>query len=99
MDLRNRRSFLKAGFATGLGVAIHTSRLCAASSDLTALTLQQVSEALRRRTTSAVELTDACLNRIGRLNPSLNAFITITRDQALTTAREMDQEHRRGKWR
>jgi Asp-tRNA(Asn)/Glu-tRNA(Gln) amidotransferase A subunit family amidase len=32
-------------------------------------------------------------------NPSINAFITITREQALAAAREMEAEQRAGKWR
>ena len=35
-------------------------------------------EQLRRREFSAVELTDACLRQIERLNPTINAFITPT---------------------
>lgn len=99
MDLRSRRAFLKSGLAAGLGATIHTSRLSAARVDLTGLSLRQASEALRRKTVSSRELTEACLDRIARLNPTLNAFITITRDQALAAAREMDQEQGVGKWR
>jgi aspartyl-tRNA(Asn)/glutamyl-tRNA(Gln) amidotransferase subunit A len=46
-----------------------------------------------------VELTQACLARIEKYNSKLNAFITVTRDQALATAREMESEIQRGKWR
>jgi len=46
-----------------------------------------------------VELTEACLKRIDRLNPTLNAYITVTREQALATAHEMAEEQHRGKWR
>src|SRR5204862_978527 len=44
-------------------------------------------------------LTQACLNRIDKYNPSINAFITITRDQALAAARDMEAEQKSGKWR
>ncbi len=67
--------------------------------DLTGLTIKRASELLRTRQTSPVELTEACLQRIEKYNSALNAFITITRDEALTTAREMEAEQRRGKWR
>ena len=46
-----------------------------------------------------MELTEACLKRIDRLNPTLNAYITVTREQALATAHEMAEEQHRGKWR
>jgi len=41
------------------------------------------------------------LKRIETYNPTLNAFITVTRKQALTAARQMDAEQRpwRGNWR
>jgi hypothetical protein len=67
--------------------------------DLTALTLKQSSDIIRRRDVSPVELTQAYLKRIDQYNPSLNAFITITRDQAIAAAREMEGEQKSGKWR
>jgi len=45
---------------------------------------------------SAVELARSVLERIDRLNGRLNAFITITPDQALEQAREADRRLRRG---
>jgi aspartyl-tRNA(Asn)/glutamyl-tRNA(Gln) amidotransferase subunit A len=64
---------------------------------LRTLTLKQASELLRRRTVSPVELTEACLARIDRHDRAINAFITVTREQALATAREMESELRRGR--
>src|SRR5262245_40304473 len=37
------------------------------------------SERVRKKTISRVELTQACVRRIERLNPLLNAFITVLR--------------------
>src|SRR5437762_3408931 len=92
----SRRDFV----AAGLGAAISSVLPgFAASQDLPSLTLKQASELLRRRQVSPVELTQACLKRIDQYNPSINAFITITRDQALTVAREMETEQKSGKWR
>jgi aspartyl-tRNA(Asn)/glutamyl-tRNA(Gln) amidotransferase subunit A len=54
---------------------------------------------LRRKAASPVDLTQACLKRIERYNSTLNAFITVTSEQALGAAREMEAEQRRGKWR
>src|SRR5690348_4307258 len=65
--------------------------------DLTRLTLSEASALLRRRAVSAVELTQACLDRIEQYNPVLNAFITVTREQALAAARQRDAELRQGK--
>jgi aspartyl-tRNA(Asn)/glutamyl-tRNA(Gln) amidotransferase subunit A len=54
---------------------------------------------VHRRAVSPVELTQACLARIERLNPVLNAFITVTADQAFQQARDAEAEIRKGKWR
>jgi aspartyl-tRNA(Asn)/glutamyl-tRNA(Gln) amidotransferase subunit A len=93
----DRRTFLVGGIAAAAGLALRPA--LAQSQDVAAMTLKEASEQLRRRAVSAVELTQACLKRIETYNPTLNAFITVTADQALTTAREMDAERQRGRWR
>lgn len=55
------------------------------------LTIRQVGEKLRSRELSPVELTTAILDRSERLDGPLNAFITITREQALTQARAAEK--------
>jgi aspartyl-tRNA(Asn)/glutamyl-tRNA(Gln) amidotransferase subunit A len=69
------------------------------SNDLTSLTLQQASQLVRKKCVTPVELTRACLERIERLNPKLNAFITVTAEQALAQALRLENELRRGRWR
>ena len=54
---------------------------------------------MRRKSVSPVDLAQACLQKIERLNPKLNAFITVTGEQALAQAHQLDSERRRGKWR
>ena len=56
------------------------------------MTIGEVAGRLRRRRVSSTELTAAALARIERLNPSLNAFITVTAELAMTRAREADAE-------
>ncbi|MGA2599469.1 MAG: amidase [Bryobacteraceae bacterium] len=56
------------------------------------MTIIEAGQALRRRKISCVELVDQCLHEIGRLNPDLNAFITVTSDTARTRAAELDDE-------
>ncbi|GAA4018003.1 amidase [Deinococcus rubellus] len=45
---------------------------------------------------SPVELTQRCLARIAALNPTLNAFITVTAEQALIEAGQAERELRAG---
>lgn len=54
---------------------------------------------LRRRELSPVELTDAILDRVERLNPTLGAFITVTADLARAEARAAEQRQLRGELR
>jgi aspartyl-tRNA(Asn)/glutamyl-tRNA(Gln) amidotransferase subunit A len=59
-------------------------------------TLAELADALRARRISAVELTRHFLDRISRFGETLNAFITVTRDQALAQARAADARIARG---
>jgi aspartyl-tRNA(Asn)/glutamyl-tRNA(Gln) amidotransferase subunit A len=63
------------------------------------LTLAEAASQIRDRKLSSLELTRACLGRIAKLDPQLNAFITVTEDLALQQAREADAEVASGHWR
>jgi aspartyl-tRNA(Asn)/glutamyl-tRNA(Gln) amidotransferase subunit A len=69
------------------------------ASELPLLDLAEASRAVQKKEVSPVELTRACLERIERLNPKLNAFITVTGDAALEHARTAEAEITRGEWR
>jgi aspartyl-tRNA(Asn)/glutamyl-tRNA(Gln) amidotransferase subunit A len=56
------------------------------------LTLLEAAGALRKRKISSVELTRLALERITRMNPALNAFLTVMGDTARERARALDQE-------
>lgn len=93
--LSSRRTFITAVSAS----AFASSFAKAAPDDLPSLTLKRASELLRSKSVSPVELTQTCLSRIRKLNPSVNAFITVLDESALQTARQMEGELRQGKWR
>lgn len=61
------------------------------------MTITEAAAALRARRISSVELTKACLKRARDLQPALNAFITITEEQALAEAHLRDQELAHGR--
>jgi len=63
------------------------------------LSLTEAAELVRRRRVSPVELTRACLERIEKVNPGLNAFITVTAESALASARVAEEEIGRGGWK
>jgi aspartyl-tRNA(Asn)/glutamyl-tRNA(Gln) amidotransferase subunit A len=63
------------------------------------LTISELSELIRTKQVSPVEVTKLMLQRIERLNPTLNAYITVTPDLAMTAAREAEAEIHRGSWR
>jgi aspartyl-tRNA(Asn)/glutamyl-tRNA(Gln) amidotransferase subunit A len=86
----NRRTFLGVAVA---GIALGDAP------EIVGLTVKNASELIRTKKVSSVELTRACLARVAKLQPILNAFITITEDQALERARAMDAELARGKRR
>ncbi len=65
----------------------------------TDFTLAGALAALEEGAISAVELTRAHLDAIEALNPRLNAFITVTAEQAMAAARESDARRARGEAR
>ena len=68
------------------------------SDELARMTLTAVADAIRRRKVSSLEVTQSLLARIDRLQPQLNCFISIERDDVLKAARSADRRlARRGK--
>jgi aspartyl-tRNA(Asn)/glutamyl-tRNA(Gln) amidotransferase subunit A len=61
------------------------------SADLAFTPATELAGLIRARKLSPVELTRAVLERIERLNPTLNAFCTVTADTALAAARRAEQ--------
>ena len=62
-------------------------------------TILELSHRLRRREVSPVELAQNCLTNIEKLNPVLNAFVTVTAASALLQARQAEAEIQHGNWR
>ena len=62
-------------------------------------TIAEASDLVRSRKLSPVDLTRECLETIERLNPTLNAFITVTAESALQEAQLAEKEIAHGDWR
>jgi aspartyl-tRNA(Asn)/glutamyl-tRNA(Gln) amidotransferase subunit A len=61
--------------------------------------IRELSSGIRRKQISPVEITRDCLARIEKLNPQLNAFLTVMVESALAEARRLEQEIAQGCWR
>jgi aspartyl-tRNA(Asn)/glutamyl-tRNA(Gln) amidotransferase subunit A len=98
-----RRSFLTLAAAGAAGTLLSSHANAAtgapAVADPSFLTLQEAADQIRRKRLSPVALTQACLQRIDRLNPALNAFITVTAEAALASARDAEREVQAGRYR
>ncbi|PIT70483.1 Asp-tRNA(Asn)/Glu-tRNA(Gln) amidotransferase subunit GatA [Bartonella tribocorum] len=64
--------------------------------DLTTLTIAQARDALIKKKLKATELTEAYLKAIELANPALNAYVTITAEQARKMAAESDTRLAKG---
>lgn len=60
--------------------------------ELTSTSAREVARQVRARELSAVEVVRSALERIDRLNPQLRAFLTVTGDQALRAAAQVDRD-------
>ena len=65
-------------------------------SELCFLTATQMSRLIQTRELSARELMDAHLTQIEKLNPKVNAVVTLLSDQAISAARDADERQARG---
>ncbi len=61
--------------------------------------IERLAALVRAKRLSPVELVRVFLERIERLNPRLNAYITVMAESALADARAAEREIVRGKWR
>lgn len=59
--------------------------------ELTDQSVANLSDLIRKKVVSPVELTEAVLERIGRLDGTLKAFVTVMDEQALQAAREAEK--------
>ncbi len=66
--------------------------------ELTELSIAEAAEKVAARTLSPVELTEAYLARVERVNPAINAYVTVTADRARADARLAEAEIAAGRY-
>ena len=67
--------------------------------DIEAMTIGEISPHIRNKKVSPVELTELFLQRIKRLNPVLNAYVTLTDERACADAKAAEKEISHGRYR
>jgi aspartyl-tRNA(Asn)/glutamyl-tRNA(Gln) amidotransferase subunit A len=70
-----------------------------ASSDLDFGNIAGLAESMRKKLASPVDAAATCLERIERLQPRLNAFITVTTESAVEDAKAAEHEIAQGRWK
>src|SRR5229473_1812095 len=94
----SRRQFLQ-GTIGSAAMLPSTMQNTSQKADLHFLSISELSELIRTKKVSPVEVTRAILDRIEKFNPTLNAYITVTRDLAMKSAQEAESEIQVKKWR
>jgi len=79
-----------------LGAAAATQLLAASSQDICFLTATEMADLIRRKKLSARETLDAHLKQIERVNPQVNAIVTLAAEQAIDNARKADEAQAHG---
>src|SRR4029079_16720207 len=64
--------------------------------DITKLTIAKAKESLQKKEFSSVDLTKAYLAQIKKLEPKINAYVTVTEDEALKNAKAADKKRAEG---
>lgn len=89
--LINRREMVQL-----MGVVSATQALATPTSDICFLTAVEMAGLIRRKKLSASEVMAAHLKQIERVNPKVNAIVTLIAEQARERARKADEAQARG---
>jgi aspartyl-tRNA(Asn)/glutamyl-tRNA(Gln) amidotransferase subunit A len=82
-----------------LATAARRSAAARSAKELPFLPVAELTKLVRARQLSPVDLVRAYLERIERLNPRLNAYLTVMGEAALAEAQRAEREIARGSWR
>ncbi len=84
----------KVGQILGAAAATHT--LAYGASDISFMTAREMLALIRQKRLSAREVLQAHLRQIERLNPKVNAIVTLVMDDAINSARKADEAAAKG---
>ena len=93
----SRREFITG--STAAAALLLSGRSFAQPTDPTDLSIADAYPLIRAGRLSPVDLVDAYVERIRRLDGRLNAFVTVTEERAVARARELETELKQGTWR
>ncbi len=96
MDPLSRRTFTHLMGAAAVGSLLPGRHSAVPADELTSLTATELAARIHRKDVSAREVLEAHLARIGRVNPQVNAIVTLVPEMARTWAREADEKQARG---
>jgi aspartyl-tRNA(Asn)/glutamyl-tRNA(Gln) amidotransferase subunit A len=91
-DSITRRELIAGAAAAALVIDGAEAQRASGADDLTSLSIAEAGRRIAARQLTSLDLTRAYLERIERLNPTVNAYITVTADAALEQARALDEE-------
>src|SRR5262245_61515888 len=95
--MMSRRAFGQALGAVALGPALYAHQAPATRGDeLCFLTASELAARIRKRQVSAREVMAAHLAQIERVNPKVNAVVTLVADRAMADAARADEAQARG---
>jgi amidase len=100
MPLTRRQAVLQTAV---LAASTNSSRAASSSSaaaapDLCFLTARELAARLRKKSVSAREVLQAHLRQIERVNPKVNAIVTLVADQAMAKAAQLDEGAAKGRF-
>lgn len=90
------QGFTRREAAQLLGVAAATQLLSGAGTDICFMNATEMADLIRRKKLSARETMEAHLKQIERVNPKVNAIVTLVAEQAIENARKADEAQARG---
>ena len=79
-----------------LGVAAAATSLAAPASDICFMNAVDIAKLVKQKKLSACEVLDAHLKQIDRVNPKVNAIVTLIAGQAMENARKADEAQAHG---